>query len=152
MGVYINTFSFCVYNFSFVFFRYFGPQWTSFMFVSLGFFHVKYIVIVLCRQRNLLLDTCFCHPCSILYRVWQCLEFFTTTWHTFIVRKLILIRCKGTHCCRVHECFYFVYMKTMWHHSIIIGFKNATFNFTRAPVVRSVTLVFQLFQIKIALC
>ena len=39
----------------------------------------------------------------------------------------------------------FLYMKTMWTHSILIGFKNTTFHFTQPSAMNVVTLVFKVF-------
>ena len=53
--------------------------------------------------------------------------FGTKTQHIFTVRQNMLIWWKGTQYCHRHVLFCFLYMTTMWHHIIIIGFKNVIF-------------------------
>ena len=68
-------------------------------------------------------------------------KFFTAAQQKGPVCQSMIIRWKGTHCFHGNICFRFMNMATMWHHSIIISFKNMTFNFTIPSVVRFVTLI-----------
>ena len=43
------------------------------VFIHMNIWHAWYRMILICRHENLLFDTCLCHPCFIIDRVWQSL-------------------------------------------------------------------------------
>ena len=111
--------------------------------------HEFYNMICFCRHENLLLEMCLLYLYFPPEWVWK----YRGIYHNNVKKypAIYPMMCIGTgiHCYHGHVCGYVVHMITMRSYTIITAFKNTTCYFTRTSILRVMTLVFELFHVKI---